>query len=295
MTHIVAVDGGGSRCRVAAFSEEGEMLARVVVNEHASLSLGVYEAWQHIDQGIRTLAREMDQPPRWRPAVLSMGLAGALQQQRRQAFLKLPPSGMQIVLNTDGYAQLIGATASQPGVCLAVGTGSVMHWLDEQGNAGMAGGWGFPVGDQGSGAWIGMRLLQLYIAHRDGDQCDSMMMSGVEQIVGSSVSAIQQWTTQTRSSVLAQLAPLVFEAAVAGDRPAQSLVNEAVEHCLHLVRLAPAHLPVFVVGGMGEQLLPSLQARLDIRFQPARGDALQGLWHLAVSHRVNTRQQGDKH
>ncbi|MFK7994931.1 MAG: BadF/BadG/BcrA/BcrD ATPase family protein [Granulosicoccus sp.] len=283
MTLIVVVDGGGSRCRLAAFSQQGEMLARVVVDEHASLSLGVRAAWQHIDQGLRILRRELDHSATWQPSILCMGLAGSLQQRKRHEFLKLPPPGVRTLLHTDGYAQLIGATEGQPGICLAVGTGSVMHWLDRDGSHAMAGGWGFPVGDQGSGAWLGMRVLQSYIAHRDAKSAPSALMVSVERRIGASVSAIQLWTTQTRSSVLAQLAPLVFEAAASDDPTALSIIDEAVEHCLQLIRLAPADLPVYVVGGVGEQLSPGFSRELGDRLRRSRGDALRGLWHLAVS------------
>jgi len=283
MTLIVAVDGGGSRCRLVAFSQQGRVLGRVVVDEHASLSLGVTAAWQHIRDGLQMLGRQLGMDAHWQPSVLSMGLAGSMQQKRRHEFLRLMPAGVQVLLHTDGYAQLIGATQARPGICLAVGTGSVLHWLDEHGNTGMAGGWGFPVGDQGSGAWLGMRLLQMYIAHLDGHVSPSILIAMLEARIGKSVSAVQLWTTQTRSSVLAQLAPLVFEAASRDDPAALALLDEAVEHCLQLVRLAPAELPVIVVGGVGEQLSVVFAQRLGDRHQRSRGDALRGLWHLAVS------------
>jgi len=290
MNDIVTVDGGASRCRLAAYSADGQMQARVVVDMHASLTLGVDEAWSHIEYGLQQLADELCKPPNWRPRVLSLGLAGSLQQHRREAFLALVPEGMQAILNTDGYAQLMGATDGQPGICLAVGTGSVLHWLDEQGKTGMAGGWGFPVGDQGSGAWLGMQLLQLYIAHKDGHHCDSLMIPLLERRIGTSVSAIQQWTTQTRSGELATLAPLIFHAASAADMHAQALLEDAVEQCLKLVRLAPSKLPIFVVGGIGEQLLATLGTQLGTRLHAPHGDALLGLWHLAstTQHSLNT-------
>lgn len=283
MNLIVAVDGGASRCRLAAYTQAGDLLERIVVEDHASLSLGVSSAWQHIDQGLRILQRKLGELPGWQPGVLSMGLAGSLQQRHRHEFLKCIPEKIQTHLFTDGYAQLIGASEGKAGICLAVGTGSVMHWLDDKGNTGMAGGWGFPVGDQGSGAWLGMRLLQRLIAHRDGHTCNSRIINSVEKRVGSSVSAIQEWTTESRSSVLAQLAPLIFDAASDDDHFAQSLINEAAECCLELVRLAPGNLPVFVVGGVGAQLVPTLTVPLGSRLHRARGDALRGLWHLAVT------------
>lgn len=294
MTLIVSVDGGASRCRLAAFSLDGKVLARATVEQHASLSLGAQPAWQHIELGLQVIRRSLGMEVSWQPSVLSMGLAGSLQQERRQEFLSLIPTSLNVLLYTDGFAQLMGASDGDPGICLAVGTGSVMHWLDHSGKEHMAGGWGFPAGDEASGAWFGLRLLQVYIRHREVSSLkltsaavapsdDSVLISELESRIGTSASEVQQWTTQTRSSVLAQLAPLVFDAASAGDSLAVALVNEGVEHCMRLIRLAPSNLPVFVMGGVGTQLSEPISQILGERYQRSKGDALYGLWRLSLA------------
>jgi glucosamine kinase len=279
----MAVDGGGSRCRVAAFSDAGVVLAQGVVQEHASLSLGVSAAWAHIEAGLELLRKSLDQPRGWLPDQLLMGLAGSLQESRRQQFLALVPAQLPCMLVTDGHAQLLGAGNGKPGICLAIGTGSVLHWLDADGNTGMVGGWGFPVGDEGSGAWLGMRLVQLYLWHRDGRRQSGSLIDAVEQRIGSSVSAVQQWSTQTQSGVLAQLAPLVFAHAAQGDRLALSVLEEAAAYGVAMVELAPDALPVYIVGGIGDQLRPLLAASLGSRILHAEGDALHGLWLMSRS------------
>lgn len=282
MNQIVTVDGGASRCRMALFSAQGDMLARVIVDNHASLSMGVDAAWRHIQQGLAGLRTEMGYAPSWLPSVLSMGLAGSLRELERCEFLSLIPSSIDARLCTDGLAQLYGASAGDPAVCLAVGTGSVVHWLAEDKTNSMAGGWGFPVGDQGSGAWLGLRAMQHLINCYDQGAKGGALCASIRQRTGTSVSQIQAWTTQARSNVLAKLAPLVFEAAESGDMAAQEILLEAAEHCMQLIDYAPSSLPVFVVGGVGAQLRPMLSRRLGERLQVSRGDAIHGLWHLAT-------------
>ncbi|MGQ7847795.1 BadF/BadG/BcrA/BcrD ATPase family protein [Granulosicoccus sp. 3-233] len=280
MAVIVAVDGGGSRCRLAAFDESGMPLARVIVDGHASLSRGAEEAWKNIDSGLVQLRRQLHRSPGWLPDRLMMGLAGSLQETRRRVFLAQLPEALAHTLVTDGHAQLLGASAGKPGICLAIGTGSVLHWLDEKGQSGMVGGWGFPVGDEGSGAWLGMRLVQLYLWHVDGRHHSGSLIEALTARLGTRVSEIQQWSTQTQSGVLAQLAPLVFEHAANGDPLALSLLDDGVAHALALLELAPDQLPVHVVGGIGERMQDRLGAYIGDRLHPARGDALQGLWQL---------------
>lgn len=285
MTVMVAVDGGGSSCRVAAFDGAGRMLTRVTVNGHASLSRGVEQAWKNIDSGLQQVRRELQKTPDWLPDRLVMGLAGSLQETRRRNFLALLPDILAYTLVTDGHAQLLGASGGQPGICLAIGTGSVLHWLDENGERGMVGGWGFPVGDEGSGAWLGMRLVQHYLWHVDGRRQRGSLIESLAERLGTEVSDIQQWSTQTQSGVLAQLAPLVFEHAASDDSLALSLLDEGVGHALALLELAPGQLAVHLVGGIGERMQDRLAAQLGDRLQPARGDALQGLWQLWASTR----------
>ncbi|ASJ70388.1 BadF/BadG/BcrA/BcrD ATPase family protein [Granulosicoccus antarcticus] len=281
MAVIMTVDGGGSRCRLAAFDEAGGELARITVNEHASLSLGVTQAWQHVEQGMVQMRQVLQLAADWLPDKLVLGLAGSLQESRRREFLSLMPGSLDCTLVTDGHAQLMGASGGRPGVCLAIGTGSVLHWLDDQGKPGMVGGWGFPAGDEASGAWFGLRLVQCYLWHFDGKRHESTLMKVAEERIGNNISSIQQWSTQCRSGELATLAPLVFEHAAQGDELALSILQEAAEHALSLVSLAPENLPVYIVGGVGEQLRELLVERLGSRVAAAQGDALRGLWQLS--------------
>lgn len=280
MSVIVAVDGGGSSCRVAAFDGAGRILSRVSVDGHASLSRGAEQAWSNIDSGLQQVRLELQKAPDWLPDRLMLGLAGSLQESRRSNFLAQLPDTLAYTLVTDGHAQLLGASGGKPGICLAIGTGSVLHWLDENGDSGMVGGWGFPVGDEGSGAWLGMRLVQHYLWHVDGRRQRGSLIEALSAQLGTRVSDIQQWSTQTQSGVLAQLAPLVFEHAASGDSLALSLLDEGIGHALALLELAPQQLAVYLVGGIGECLRDRLAARLGDRLQSAQGDALQGLWQL---------------
>lgn len=290
---LVAVDGGASRCRLAAFDARGGRLAEIALDAHASLSLGEAEVWDNVRAGLDRLSATLRHPSEvlradanpepWLPPVLAFGLAGALREARRERFLeRVRASGrVRCHLVTDGRAQLVGATGGEPGICLSVGTGSVLHWLGDDGRFGMVGGWGFPLGDEGSGAWLGMRLLQRHLRHRDGERSDSPLMEVVAARVGETVSTVQEWTTSARSSAFATLAPAIVEAAERGDALALSLLEEGAGHLARLIALAPKTLPIALAGGLGALYLPLLDARFPGRLVAARGDALEGLRLIA--------------
>lgn len=277
----VVVDGGGSGCSLAVFDANGTILARAV-DGPASLSLGVGQTWQHICRGLQSLAVQMGQPNDWLPAQLCMGLSGALQSERRRDFLALLPAVVKVTLITDGQAQLMGVTGGQPGICLAIGTGTVLHWIDTTGAIRLAGGWGFPMGDEGSGAWLGARLINSYLWHRDTG-CRDMpaVFRALEARIGTSASDIQIWSTCKRSTELASLVPLIGAAAKGGDPVALSLLQAGAGECARLLALAPKNLPIHVVGGLSSTYCPLFSAPVRARICPSRGDIFTGLYKLS--------------
>lgn len=286
MTMTVVVDGGGSGCRLAAYDAHGTLRA-TAANGPASLSLGEEQAWLHISGGLSTLANQLGESVDWLPQRLCLGLSGALQNERRRRFLALLPQSITPILITDGHAQLLGATGGQPGACLAVGTGSVLHWLDESEAIGMAGGWGFPMGDEGSGAWLGFQLINAYVWHRDSHRDGvevPLIFQLLEERIGREVSDIQAWSTNTRSTELASLAPLIVSAAENDDELSNSLLERGTQYCERLLSLSPGTLPIYMVGGLGEIYRARLGSSFLDRCQRPHGDAFSGLYTLSQSN-----------
>lgn len=292
------MDGGASGCRMAAFDSGGVQCA-FAQDGPASLSTGVENAWQHIKQGLSSISKQIGESNDWLPQHLWMGLAGSLQSARYEHFLSLIPDEINPVVITDGHAQLLGAAGGKPGICLAIGTGSVMHWLDKQGNLSYAGGWGYPVGDEGSGAWLGAQLVNHYLWHRDipsskhnplTSNNPSRMFAALEQHTGTDVSDLQLWSTSQSSTKMASLAPIVVEAVSHDDELALSFVNRGTHYCQRLIDLAPDDLPIFVVGGLADLYTTKLKSIYGERCQPAAGNALDGLYNYATEQRLHDNE-----
>ncbi len=99
----------------------------------------------------------------------------------------------RVELSSDAYTALIGAFEGGPGALLVIGTGSVGCVLDRDGSSRQLGGWGFPAGDGGSGAWIGLRLLGAWLEFRDGIGEDSLLCPGVSAALPQERAAILDW------------------------------------------------------------------------------------------------------
>ena len=285
MDVTVIVDGGASNCRLVALDSNGSTLASSSTGP-ASLSVGEELAWQSILSGLTAIGLELRQDENWLPDRLVMGLAGSLQQSRRERFLKLIPNDVAVVLFTDGHAQLMGACNGQPGICLAVGTGSVLHWMDTDFEVHHVGGWGFPAGDEGSGAWLGLRMINAFINHRDDLVAETVstnkpiLFDLLQEKIGNESSDIQLWSTLKISTDFASLMPILVAAVEQQDPVALDLQLLGANECLKLINRAPADLPVSIAGGLASFYNPILTKTLGKRLVEPAGSSIDGLKSL---------------
>lgn len=59
----------------------------------------------------------------------------------------------------DAVTNLLGASAGQPGIVVIAGGGAIAYGIREDGRSWAAGGWGYAVGDEGSGYSIGRAAI----------------------------------------------------------------------------------------------------------------------------------------
>jgi len=186
MSTMVVIDGGGTGCRLAALDESGTIVA-TANSTPANLTLGADLVFESIKAGLTSLAIQLGEPAGWLPDTIWCGLAGSHQQKEKTKFLNKLPKSMSCHIINDGHAQLLGcAQGSSPFACLSIGTGSVLNYLDHSGQHFMQGGWGFPAGDEGSGAWIGIRavsrLTQWYDTRSDFSKTPPLIEGLIEVI-----------------------------------------------------------------------------------------------------------------
>jgi N-acetylglucosamine kinase-like BadF-type ATPase len=74
----------------------------------------------------------------------------------------------RIVIANDALIALVAGVGSAPGVVLIAGTGSIAYGRNARNEAARAGGWGYVLGDEGSGYWIGRQALRAVVRASDG-------------------------------------------------------------------------------------------------------------------------------
>jgi len=134
------------------------------------------------------------------------------------------------VIVHDGVIALMGATAGKPGVVLISGTGAVCFGMNSQGEFGRASGWGYIIGDEGSGYDIARKAM---IAALRAHDMRGEKTALVEKLVAHlGLSSIEDLVRKVYAEAMPRdqvsaLAPLVLEAAKNGDAVAKGLLEHA--------------------------------------------------------------------
>lgn len=286
MTLYLGVDGGGTGCRAAVCGADGLVLgegeggAANVFSDAAGARASVVAAAEAAlaAAGLAGRAGEV---------VAVLGLAGA-NVGGRAARLEaaLPFARARVV--SDALVSARGALGAGDGVTAAMGTGSVFA-AQRDGAVRTIGGWGFLLGDHGSGARLGRSLAEAALLAHDGLAPGSALLAAVIDEAGGP-DALVAWGQSARPTDFARHAPRLIEAEVGGDEGAAAILRAAVAEVAAAIDLllAQGRAPVCFLGGLGPYYAGRLADRYDGLVRPARGNALDGALALAREFAATT-------
>ena len=260
---LVGVDGGGSGTRVLLARRDGSVIGNGLAGP-SGLSRGIAPAWSAIEAATQRAFESAGlRPAAWSDCALGAGRAGASHRPWRDAFLAADPGFARIALDSDSFTMLLGAHAGRPGVIVAAGTGSVGEVLRADGSRTSLGGWGFPIGDEGSGAWLGWQAVRHAQAALDGRAPAGALARQVWSRCGVDRVALLDWCRSAGQFEYAQLAPAVFAAEAEDAQAAALLASAVVELEALALALDPAGaLPLAISGSVGRRLAPRFSAPL---------------------------------
>ncbi|GGQ25853.1 N-acetylglucosamine kinase [Streptosporangium pseudovulgare] len=186
---------------------------------------------------------------------------------------------------SDALAAFAGATAEASGAVLIAGTGAVAARIDDRRITGRADGYGWLLGDEGSGTWIGRRAVRAVLASVDGRAAPTALLgrfgggaaepepsrapgqAGPGQVAseppesagpaGPAPSAqeivrlVHAGIAESGPAWLARLAPAVEAAARDGDAAATAILDEAARRLAATVgALGPVSGPLVLAGSL---------------------------------------------
>jgi len=274
---LVGVDGGGTATRALLARRGGPVIGQGHAGPSA-LGQGIPAAWVQIQLAIsKAFESAQTALPDWGRCALAAGLSGVSNRPWRDEFVSLNPGFTNLLAETDSFTMLVGAHGGKPGAIVAAGTGSMGEVLRPDGSRTTVGGWGFPVSDEGSGAWIGLRAVRLAQQAIDGRINAGSLVRHVWETCGGDRDSLQAWCDHAGQFAYAQLAPAVFSNEGSDPAAGQLLTNAAASLDAIALALDPhGGLPLAVCGSIGrrlaDRLSPAVRSRLvDAADGPAAG------------------------
>ncbi len=280
--YYLGVDGGGTNCRIRLANEKLETLADASGGRSNLQIEGGEPAFRSITEGTREVfAKAGIDLAEAANTAACFGMAGGRLPSAREAFEQRPWPFKAVRVYDDIDIARAGAHGGADGAVIIVGTGSAaLAQVDGQRH--QAGGWGFHIGDQMSGAILGRELVRYSVEAADGLLPASPLTEAVIQRLGGSIDAVMDWSfpqdprgpmpagNGAPSTLLGRapaeygaLIPMFFDYYEQGDAVAKLLMDIQLGYIDNYVRWFKARgaTRMAAVGGFGTRLYPLMIAR----------------------------------
>ncbi|HWT36504.1 MAG TPA: BadF/BadG/BcrA/BcrD ATPase family protein [Paraburkholderia sp.] len=279
--YLIGVDGGGTGTRVVLANAEGQELAQGTAGP-SGLGLGVERAWESILAASAQACEIAGVATDWPRFVFGCGLAGVNNRDWLSAFRAKAPALAGLSIEHDAYSTLLGAHGGEPGVIVALGTGSVAAVLDRDGECRTVSGYGYPSADEASGAWLGLRAIVHAQQALDGRvPADELSQALIEHVGAADRDGLVVWLCDANQTAYASIARVVVEHR---EHPfAARLLREAGQEIGKMIAaLDPSGtLPIALCGGLGKPLSDYVPEPYRQRLRAPLSDSAHGALQLA--------------
>ncbi|WP_066426513.1 N-acetylglucosamine kinase [Anabaena sp. 4-3] len=247
MSYVLGIDGGGSKTVCVLMDDIHQVLGRGQAGASNYQSIGQAAALKSLETAIDAAAKEaLKLTNNIKITAVCLGLAGVgraedidimkniLQKLINSQYLPikwdLHPSN--IIICNDAFIALMGGVGHPVGIVAALGTGSIFFGRNSQGETKRVGGWGYILGDEGSGYQIAVAGMQAALKAYDGREKYTRLIDDFKQYLGLEsiedlIAVIYRrgWGVKQ----IAGLAPIVDLAAASGDEVANNIIDHAVK------------------------------------------------------------------
>lgn len=255
MRVAVGVDAGGSST-VVGISHDGVFVRKSVGPGANPSSQGIESASDTI---ARTITAGLDGVV---PDAIVVGAAGAGRGEavrEMTAALQSRFTGAIVAVSDDAHIALRAAVPAGPGAVLIAGTGSIAY-AQWEGVSYRSGGYGYLLGDEGSGFAIGAAVAKTLLHHYDGRVPRDEFVDAIEVALDarSPLDVLARiYGNPNAVTGVAALAPLAIELANRGSRSASKIVQTAALELAELVKslvkragMAASGAPIVLAGGL---------------------------------------------
>lgn len=200
-----------------------------------------------------------------------LGITGVLTDGSIERLLK-EKFGAPVTVVSDIELAYRANFSEGEGILLYAGTGSVAYAIDKSAGIHKIGGWGYLLGDEGAGYWIGREAIRhtlLVLETQQEIKADSLAQLTLKNLDATDWNSIKEFVYSKERSTIAALSRTVDIAANNGDVVANLILKTAAEHLVDLVHrvdviLGELPLPVRFTGGMSASAILSSELKMSL-------------------------------
>jgi len=236
---VIGIDAGGTKTVCQLADESGAVVqetrgpgANLQAVGELEVEKVLHDVMERAIRGSGGISSSADRRARL-PAAICLGIAGVDREEDALVvgdIMRRIGQNARVLIVNDALVALEAGVPGQPGVVVIAGTGSIAYGRNARGEAARAGGWGYVLGDEGSGYWIGRTALRAVL--READRRGEPTSLTGRLLMHFDVSKPQDlihavYYGGLQSTAIAALAPHVQEAYEEGDTVAAGILDGA--------------------------------------------------------------------
>ncbi len=239
----IGIDGGVSKTSCVIGDEQGNILSFAKGSSSNIHGTPPQQVYQTLTQLIEKVMDDSQTSINHIEGIY-LCLAGADREQDQKVIkdlLKNTPYEQKIKLRSDAEAALASGTWGQSGILLIAGTGSIVYIVSHETNKKLrVGGWGYLLGDEGSGYYIGQKALRAIMKAYDFRGQDTLLTSLVldhfklHQVP----ELLKLYSVENFVPDIARISEFVLIAAKKKDAVAIKILEDAIFELLQMVKVA---------------------------------------------------------
>jgi len=227
--HVLGIDAGGTKTVCLLADGHGHVIGEARAGGANLQSAGELEVEKTLHHVMEAAIGERDV----HPVAICLGIAGVDRPADTAAvhaiMRRIGFTARTIVVN-DALVALVAGAGDPPGIVVVAGTGSIAYGRDAAGRAARSGGWGYLLGDEGGGFWIGRAALHAVVRQFDGRGPATLMTPLILEHLSLSTpfELIHEiYHRDVHRSIIASIAGVVYRAMEQRDALATEILTRA--------------------------------------------------------------------
>jgi N-acetylglucosamine kinase-like BadF-type ATPase len=307
---FLGIDGGGTKTVAAIADINGNIIAQTRVGSTNPNSCSEQELEKTLRELFNALEKQVLDDFR-RITYLFAGIAGAGIEANKillkEMIKQFVPANTSIHVEPDTINALYSGTYGKPGIVQISGTGSITYGINHNLKHDRVGGWGYLLGDEGSGYDIGRQGIMAVLKAYDGRGPETIMtqlMFTYFNIDNGHDLIHQIYTSLTPKNEIAALSKIVIQSYQKQDPEADRIIGNVIQEITLSIetlykKLFSEHDKVKVVlcGGVFSEKAISELVKNSLRNDPNKmvvlpdmppvGGSLIGAYVMSGEHPTN--------